>query len=317
MILILSDDSDHSTTEVCFWLDRLNGNYRVISSSDIYNQLTISFPSSKRYLPFDSVYVIWNRRWSIGDFVPSEYTSNKEVDSDIRKNLISELNTLDRYIWNNFDNAKWLDKFQDIYVNKLKILDLAHQIGFKIPNGLLTTCKEELIKFKNKYSNIICKSISDNIAIQTDEYFFYGYTNEISDGILKELPDSFFPSFFQESIDKQVEIRVFYLFGDIYAMAIFSQTDEKTKADFRRYNDKNPNRNVPFNLPTQIEDLIHEFMKRSGLNSASFDFILSNEDEYVFLEVNPVGQFGMVSKPCNYNLEKKIAEKLIEYDCEK
>ena len=31
----------------------------------------------------------------------------------------------------------------------------------------------------------------------------------------------------------------------------------------------------------------------------------------VFLEVNPVGQFGMVSLPCNYQLEKRIAQYLI------
>jgi hypothetical protein len=34
----------------------------------------------------------------------------------------------------------------------------------------------------------------------------------------------------------------------------------------------------------------------------------------VFLEVNPTGQYGMVSDPCNYYLDKKIAEYLIDYD---
>jgi hypothetical protein len=33
--------------------------------------------------------------------------------------------------------------------------------------------------------------------------------------------------------------------------------------------------------------------------------------ELVFLEINPVGQFGMVSHPCNYYLEKRIAQNLI------
>jgi hypothetical protein len=38
---------------------------------------------------------------------------------------------------------------------------------------------------------------------------------------------------------------------------------------------------------------------------------MTKKGEYVFLEVNPIGQFGMVSAPCNYNLEKKIAQYLI------
>jgi hypothetical protein len=36
----------------------------------------------------------------------------------------------------------------------------------------------------------------------------------------------------------------------------------------------------------------------------------------VFLEVNPVGQFGMVSAPCNYHLEKKVAELLIRKEAD-
>ena len=39
--------------------------------------------------------------------------------------------------------------------------------------------------------------------------------------------------------------------------------------------------------------------------------ILNKNNEYVFLEINPVGQYGMVSEPCNYFLDKKIAHYLI------
>jgi len=46
------------------------------------------------------------------------------------------------------------------------------------------------------------------------------------------------------------------------------------------------------------------------LNSGSIDILVTPNNEYVFLEVNPVGQFGMVSQPCNYYLEKRIAERL-------
>jgi hypothetical protein len=38
--------------------------------------------------------------------------------------------------------------------------------------------------------------------------------------------------------------------------------------------------------------------------------IVTPEGEYVFLEVNPTGQFGWVSDNCNYYLEEKIANHL-------
>jgi D-alanine-D-alanine ligase-like ATP-grasp enzyme len=43
------------------------------------------------------------------------------------------------------------------------------------------------------------------------------------------------------------------------------------------------------------------------LNTGSIDLIVNTTGEYIFLEVNPVGQFGMVSSPCNYYLEREIA----------
>jgi hypothetical protein len=39
--------------------------------------------------------------------------------------------------------------------------------------------------------------------------------------------------------------------------------------------------------------------------------IVTPEKKYVFLEVNPIGQFNQVSIPCNYFLEKKIADYLL------
>jgi hypothetical protein len=49
-------------------------------------------------------------------------------------------------------------------------------------------------------------------------------------------------------------------------------------------------------------------MHVNGLTSGSLDVVLTTQYEYVFLEVNPIGQFEQVSVPCNYNLFKTIAE---------
>jgi glutathione synthase/RimK-type ligase-like ATP-grasp enzyme len=96
-------------------------------------------------------------------------------------------------------------------------------------------------------------------------------------------------------------------------MAILSQADEQTKIDFRRYNEKKPNRFVPFKLPAEIDQKIRLLFKKIGLNTGSVDMIVDQQDNYYFLEINPVGQFGMVSQPCNYFLEKQVALHLIQY----
>jgi hypothetical protein len=35
--------------------------------------------------------------------------------------------------------------------------------------------------------------------------------------------------------------------------------------------------------------------------------VYTTDNRYVFLEINPVGQYDMVGKPMNFNLDKKIA----------
>ena len=47
------------------------------------------------------------------------------------------------------------------------------------------------------------------------------------------------------------------------------------------------------------------------LSTGSIDLVVDINDVYYFLEVNPVGQFGMVSSPCNYNIEKKLVNTLL------
>lgn len=94
-------------------------------------------------------------------------------------------------------------------------------------------------------------------------------------------------------------------------MAICSTFDKQTKEDFRRYNDKYPNRVIPYKLPSTIEKKLHLFMQEMKLNCGSIDMILDNSGDYYFLEVNPVGQFGMISYPCNYYLEREIANFLL------
>ena len=93
-------------------------------------------------------------------------------------------------------------------------------------------------------------------------------------------------------------------------MAIFSQKNEGTVVDFRKYTDGNPQRKVPYKLPKSEEKKLIALMEELDLNTGSIDIIVDINNNYIFLEVNPVGQFGMTSVPCNYYLERKIAKTL-------
>ena len=47
--------------------------------------------------------------------------------------------------------------------------------------------------------------------------------------------------YLQQYIDKLYGIRIFYLYGNFYSKAIFSQGNSKTRIDFRNYDSERPN----------------------------------------------------------------------------
>ncbi|MEX0596877.1 MAG: grasp-with-spasm system ATP-grasp peptide maturase, partial [Candidatus Paceibacterota bacterium] len=162
-------------------------------------------------------------------------------------------------------------------------------------------------------NNLISKAIGNSAMIRDGNQLLVSYTNSIDKEDLKYIGEKFSPSLFQNKIAKKYEVRAFYIEGAIYSMAIFSQRDSQTRIDFRRYNYSNPNRVTCFKLPKNVEDKLIRVAQQFQLNAASFDLIKTLDGDYVFLEVNPGGQFEMTSKPCNYFLEKIVAEQLAQY----
>ena len=77
------------------------------------------------------------------------------------------------------------------------------------------------------------------------------------------------------------------------------------------YNSKKPNRTAPYKLSPILDKKVKTLMDSLGLKTGSLDFVKTQNGRMVFLEVNPWGQYGMVSGPCNYYLDEKIAKYLI------
>ena len=140
--------------------------------------------------------------------------------------------------------------------------------------------------------------------------YYMTFTESIDDNNIDKIPNFFYPSLVQKQISKKIEIRSFYLNGIFYSMAIHSQQIQQTSTDFRKYSYTYPNRTIPFKLPETLEAKLKRLMEQLEMTTGSIDLIYSLDKEFYFLEVNPVGQFGMVSYPCNYYIEKIIATEL-------
>src|SRR5699024_11613139 len=112
-------------------------------------------------------------------------------------------------------------------------------------------------------------------------------------------------------IEKQFEVRVFYLKGECFSKAIFSQNDQQTAEDYRNYNIEKPNRIIPFQLPVKIIKKTKKLMDEVGLDTGSLYFIVTKNNQYIFLEINPIGQFADFYYQCNCPLEKQVVKELL------
>jgi ATP-GRASP peptide maturase of grasp-with-spasm system len=316
MILILTSIGDASSDLVVDWLDYLKHKYVRINSYDLFEKKIVfslqqndtSIVIDNKKLDIEAVNVVWFRKF--GYFEDSDFFEkiSKLYGINIVNHISKEFYKILYFFLLTFKYKHWLTNPFKLNLNKLDVLRIASMCGFNTPNSSITN------EMSAENTNMIVKSVYDPLLMNLRGSNFLTYTNLLITKDMNEISNVFFPSLIQTKIEKKYEVRVFYLMGKCYAMAIFSQNDDQTKIDFRKYNWNNPNRFLPYQLPRSECFKIGKLMKEINLNCGSIDLIKAHDDKYYFLEVNPTGQFGMVDFPCNYGLHYKVAKTLINLD---
>ena len=320
MILILTSGTvEKSVEEVYEWICYHGGNSVIMNSDELLDYICYTFELTSRgyqhhffignrKVDLNSINVIWFWRWNLNPAIDQLYGSKKQLCDFMHE----EQREVNRFIFSRLADKYW---FGYKYVNKVVALLYAQALGIDYPDSIVTRKKDDLIQFISAHSKVITKTISNPVFLDENNSSFGMYTTRLTLHDIKQYPNTFFPMYVQEQIPKEYEIRSFYIDGSFYSAAILSQNDDQTKLDFRRYNHTKPNRVVPYHLPSEIERKLTELMNRLNLLTGSLDLIYY-QNKYYFLEVNPVGQFDMISTPCNYNLGEIIAKHLISKDNE-
>lgn len=300
-LIIATESGDVSTNKVIEWLHFFSIKFiRKNVDTDFTNfSLKISNQAIQNSVHDN---LVWNRRGYL-PIIPQELKGTGWIDY-LKKEQLIVLKAFED------NNKNYIGSyFQELDNNKVLNLQAAAKVQFKIPSTLITNNRFELFNFITQDKRYITKSLFLQPTLETDEFVFLSKgTSELS---LEEIPSRFAPSLVQEYIEKEVEIRVFVFEKSFYSMAIFSQNDEQTKLDYRNYNHVKPNRNVPFQLPKIVLNKLKKLLKILNCDTASIDLILTPDDEFVFLEINPMGQYDWLSQSCNYYIDKSIAQGLL------
>jgi glutathione synthase/RimK-type ligase-like ATP-grasp enzyme len=115
------------------------------------------------------------------------------------------------------------------------------------------------------------------------------------------------PSIFQPYIEKAYELRCVVMGERIFTAKLDSQAHESTRKDWRAGEEM---KHEVFDLPERVQAGLHRLMRSFEINFASIDMIVTPEGEFVFLDLNPNGQWLWLEEELGLPLVAGMADLL-------
>ncbi|MBZ5857322.1 hypothetical protein [Flavihumibacter profundi] len=303
MLLIITHKTDFTADFVINKLNQRKAKYKRFNCEDIltYDSL-VKLDSNFSYsiLGENDISSVWFRR--------TQLPTIKELSLNERIYILNETDSLIKNLFSIVD-AKWVSDPFSVYraENKLLQLKIAKHLGFKIPSTLITTSKDELKKFyKEQGGRIIIKPISQT-RIDNNETPSFIFTSRITQKQIDELENfDLTPCIYQNEIEKIYEIRVTVVGDNVFSASVDSQNDVETEVDWRK-------KRLIFKaieIPKRVESLCIEIVKCLNLSFGAIDLIKDKDGNYIFLEINPNGQWAWIETQTGLNISEAIIKKL-------
>jgi glutathione synthase/RimK-type ligase-like ATP-grasp enzyme len=99
------------------------------------------------------------------------------------------------------------------------------------------------------------------------------------------------PTILQPYVEKAYELRCVVIGERIFAAKLNSQANEVTRKDWRAADLETELEHDVYELPGHVEAALRRLMRSFEINFASIDMIVTPDDEFVFLDLNPNGQW--------------------------
>lgn len=190
---------------------------------------------------------------------------------------------------------------------KVKQLRVAQGCGLRIPDTLISNDPDQARVFidRHGYRNVVYKSFS---AFE-QEWRETRILREEEVSLLDQV--QYAPVIFQEYIDAQYDVRVTVVGDAVFPAAIHSQ-QTSYPVDFRMEMDDAEI--VPVDLPAEVAARLRDLQGMLGLQYGAIDLRLRPDGEYVFLEVNPAGQWLFVEERTGQPIAAALAALLVDHD---
>lgn len=324
MILIISDVGDlhadavqdklsQSPNRVC----RLNLDVQSLRSTIITfedENWTISQRGSGTAFTTGDVSVVWMRRGFVELLL--EETENRTPDFLIWKN---EWNKTLLGLYMSLQDLPWLCPLRDSYRAENKYLQrkIASKHGFLVPKQLTSNDRDRLINFAASCPTGVVLKLMNQDFYKVEGEFQGIYVNKLSATDLGDFADNDEnPIVLQEYVEKQFEVRYTVVGAEHFPCRIESQRSIRASVDWRRYDLANTP-HYTTDAPADIRSRVASFLGELNLNYGALDFVVQPSGEWVFLEVNPMGQWLWIEDLTGMGISDSIARWLRDHDSER
>jgi MvdC family ATP-grasp ribosomal peptide maturase len=211
-------------------------------------------------------------------------------------------------------DAHWVNDLQRQRAaeNKQRQLRLAQRAKLRVPRTLVTNDPAAAREFFAETEGKTVAKLLRPIAISMNGAEPFVYTNRVREEDLHDAEGlRHSPMVFQELIPKACELRVAFVAGETFAGALDVSDTSSGQTDWRRVSSEECRwQKAP--LPTEVVSGLQALMSELGLVFGAVDLICTPAGEYVFLEVNPGGEWGMLERDLRLPISEAIAAALLD-----
>ena len=292
-------DTDRYPTEV-----RLTACYGAFDSGGD-ERLTLT--NEEGEFDLREVTAIWHRRLKFGAHLPVG------LDRQLRQASLGETSAAAHGMLASLKTFR-MDHVRHIRHAEHKQLQLqvARELGLDTPRTLTTNDPTAVRAFAKSCEGGMVTKMLSSFAIYEEGKELVVFTNPVKPEDLADLSGlSICPATFQELLRKSLEIRVTVVGHRVMSACIDSQVSDRAAHDWRRDGLRMLEDWRPYQLPLEVEEKILRLMDYFSLNYGAIDIILTPDDQHVFLELNPGGEFFWLEHTPGLPVSEAIADLLL------
>jgi glutathione synthase/RimK-type ligase-like ATP-grasp enzyme len=191
---------------------------------------------------------------------------------------------------------------------KPRQLRVAARCGLSVPRSLVTNVGARAREFAAEIGGaLVYKSLSTGVVTEQDEVRII-YTTRLTADDLDDGAIGLCCHLFQEWIPKVFDVRLTVVGDRCFAVAVHADSSE-AEVDWRcRYDHL---RYEVCQTPGEVRRGVQAYLRELGLTFGAFDFSVTPDGRWWFLECNPAGQWGWIAEETGLPIAEAIVDELV------